>query len=177
MQSKSHIQLTYDQNAATYARVFGDELSHKPQDQAWLAEFAASLEPGPVWEIGCGSGHIGAFLHDLGVEITVTDFGLEMVRTAAKSFPEMKFQREDFFALSAQNNSLSGILGFYALVNYPTQALNPVFKEIHRVLKPRGKVLLSVHLGEGSLMNESFLESGTQLEFFFHNPEVFCQAM
>jgi hypothetical protein len=58
---------TYDKVASAYAATFLHELDHKPFDREILTRFAAATRRGsheghPVCDLGCGPGHIGAFL-------------------------------------------------------------------------------------------------------------------
>ena len=57
---------TYDLVAPRYAERFVGELDHKPFDRALLERFAARWRPVaadlPVCDLGCGPGHIGAYL-------------------------------------------------------------------------------------------------------------------
>ena len=69
---------SYDAVAAAYADAFGDELLRKPLDRALLTAFAEQVQQqaparGRVWDIGCGPGHITAFLAGLGLDTAGID--------------------------------------------------------------------------------------------------------
>jgi trans-aconitate methyltransferase len=61
------VRRSYDAVAEAYAAGFRDELAGKPQDRALLACLAEQAEPGaPVADLGCGPGHVAAWLADRG---------------------------------------------------------------------------------------------------------------
>jgi len=62
------IPADYDRVAEAYAAALSDELRGKPLDR-WLLERIAAEAPGPILEIGCGPGHIAAFLADHGATV------------------------------------------------------------------------------------------------------------
>jgi ubiquinone/menaquinone biosynthesis C-methylase UbiE len=62
----------YDEVAETYAERLGDELAGKPLDRALLRAFAEQLAagaPGVVVDVGCGPGHVTAFLAGCGLAV------------------------------------------------------------------------------------------------------------
>jgi predicted TPR repeat methyltransferase len=78
---------SYDAVAAAYADAFSDELRRKPLDRALLAAFAEQVRQhaparGRVWDIGCGPGHITAFLAGLGLDAAGIDLSGGMVAQA-----------------------------------------------------------------------------------------------
>ena len=67
------LRTSYDAVAESYAGKFFDELSGKPFDRDLLERFAHECPHGRVLDVGCGPGHAGRFLHDLGVDVTGID--------------------------------------------------------------------------------------------------------
>ncbi|WP_394855642.1 methyltransferase domain-containing protein [Rhodococcus globerulus] len=57
------------------------ELSNKPLDRALLATFA-ELAHGTVTDLGCGPGHVTAYLHSLELSTSGVDLSPEMVAIA-----------------------------------------------------------------------------------------------
>jgi len=49
--------------------------------------------------------------------------------------------------LDIPDGTLAGITAFYAIVNIPKESLPLVFREMERVLEPRGLLLLAFHVG------------------------------
>ena len=147
---------TYDQVAAAYAERFLHELDHKPFDRELLLRFAATMGPissaaRPVCDLGCGPGHIGAFLAASGVEVVGIDLSAGMVTTARRSFPNLTFAQGDMTALTLPDRTLTAIVCFYALIHIPRARVPDALGEMLRVLTPGGALLVAVHGGEGTL--------------------------
>ena len=53
---------SYDRLAGEYAAEIAEELQHKPYDRGLLDAFAESAGGGTVADVGCGPGHVGAYL-------------------------------------------------------------------------------------------------------------------
>ena len=145
---------TYDRVAAAYAERFGDELAAKPLDRALLGAFAelvaASGDGGEVADLGCGPGHVGAYLHGLGLPVVGVDLSPAMIDIAAAAYPELRFQVGSMLDLDLPDASLAGVVAFYSIIHVPTEQLPRVFAEVHRVLSPGGRALFAFQTGDGT---------------------------
>jgi SAM-dependent methyltransferase len=144
------IRGTYDTVAENYSATFGDELAGRPFDRALLAAFAELVgDAGTVADIGCGPGHIGAHLHDLGLDVRGVDLSPGMIDTARARFPGLRFDVGSMLDLDIPDGELAGIVAFYSVICIPTELLPRAFAEFARVLSPGGQVLLAFQLGDG----------------------------
>jgi SAM-dependent methyltransferase len=148
--------VTYDVVAGDYAARFVDELSYKPFDRDLLTRYAAAVAPRasaarPVCDLGCGPGHIGAFVAAQGVDVVGLDLSPGMVAQAGRSFPGLTFGLGDMTALDRPDGSLAGIVCFYALIHIPRSLVPVALAEMRRTLVADGPLLLAVHGGTGSL--------------------------
>lgn len=166
----------YDRLATAYADALGDELRGKPLDR-WLLERVAAEAPGPILEIGCGPGHVAAFLSDHGAEAEGLDISPEMIAVAAARHPKLRFSVGDFSALPFADASLGGLVAFYALVHLEVEALGPVLAEVSRVLRPGGLFLASTHVGDERLAPGSLFGVPVELTWIFHPAEAFFAAV
>jgi SAM-dependent methyltransferase len=147
---------TYDAVAADYVEEFLGELSRKPFDRELLDRFASvtgsrANDQIPVCDLGCGPGHIGAYVAAQGVPVVGIDLTPAMVTEARRCFPQLAFHQGDMTALDWPNASFSGIVCFYALIHIPRAQVLHALAEMHRTLVERGDLLLAVHGGTGSL--------------------------
>ena len=141
----------YDSIAADYAARFQDELAGKPLDRALFAAFAElvlAAGAGPVADIGCGPGHVTAYLHGLGLTALGVDLSPEMVALARRSNPGLRFDEASMTALGLPDGHLGGIVAMYSIIHVPPDQLPVVFAEFHRVLAPGGHVLLAFQAGD-----------------------------
>jgi SAM-dependent methyltransferase len=154
---------SYDVVAETYARQFFDELSRKPFDRELLERFARECPRGRVLDIGCGPGHVGRFLADLGIDVIGVDLSPLMIDVARRLNPGLRFEVGDMRRLDHDDSSVAGIVAFYSLIHIARADVPDVLAEFRRPLMPGGKLLIAVHGGTGEITNNDFL--GHQVPF------------
>jgi SAM-dependent methyltransferase len=166
------IRENYDRIAAEYARRMFRELDSKPFDREQLRRFVVDvMGRGPVCDLGCGPGHVARYLHDAGADVFGVDLSPQMIAQARQLNPEIEFREGNMLALDLENGSLAGIAAFYAIVNIPQESLSLAIAEMHRVLKPRGLLLLSFHIGEEVIRPEELWGNRVSMEFYKLQPE------
>lgn len=158
--------------AAAYAEHLADELRSKPLDRAWLRAFAERVDAGFVIDIGCGPGHITAFLADAGTNVEGMDLSPAMLETARTRHPHLTFREGDMFALPYADDSAGGAVLFYAIVHLQTRELAGAFRELHRVLAPGGLATLAFHAGSETKHVDELFGCATSLDFVFHPPDA-----
>ena len=166
------IRESYDRLSDEYARRLFHELEQKPFDRKWLTRFAEVVGDGLVCDIGCGPGHVGRFLHDMGVNVFGLDLSPRMLDQARRLNPGMTFREGNLFELDLDNGALDGIVAFYAIVNFPPQSLPVVFREMSRVLKPGGLLTLAFHIGDQVLHEDELWGRAIAMDFFLFQTEV-----
>jgi ubiquinone/menaquinone biosynthesis C-methylase UbiE len=151
------IKTSYDSIAGEYADEYFKELESKPDDCKLLDEFANAVRgKGKTCEIGCGPGQVARYLKDCGVDIHGLDLSEEMVNAATELNPDIKFLAANMLSLPHADNSLAGIISFYAVIHLRRPQMVEALKEMQRVLKPSGRLLISFHDGEGELHREEW---------------------
>lgn len=145
------VRSTYDAVAATYAERFTAELAAKPVDRGLLAAFADLVLAdggGPVADLGCGPGHVGAHLRELGLDVFGVDLSPGMVAVARDRHPDMRFDVGSMLALDLPDAALAGACAFYSVIHLPTAELPRAFAELGRVLRPGGHAILAFQVGD-----------------------------
>lgn len=167
------LQHSYDRVAENYAEHFRDEMDKKPFDRKmldWLAEKVDGL--GVICDMGCGPGQIAIYLHNQGVKACGVDLSPEMIRQAQNSNSDVPFQQGDMLALDAvADNSYGGIAAFYSIVHLPRQRVVQALQELKRVLRPKGVLLLTFHLGQETKHLDELLGKEVSLDFLFFETE------
>ena len=100
-------------------------------------------------------------------EIVGIDISPEMVNTAGKYFPGIKFETGNLLDLSYDDEFFSSAIAFYAIVNFDRDQLETALKEIHRVLKSRAELLLSFHVGEGLVHFDKARDIDVDVDMYF----------
>ena len=165
------VRENYDRLAEEYASHIFDELGKKPFDRELLDRFAADVRHlGEVCDLGCGPGHVARYLRDAGTTIFGLDLSPRMIAQARRLNPDISFREGDMTALDIPDATLAGIVAFYAIVNTPKESLPSVFREMKRVLKPGGLLLLSFHIGDETLHPNELWGQSISMDFFLFQP-------
>ena len=165
---------SYDAIADEYAGQYFNELDGKPFDREWLDRFAASVKGrGRVCDLGCGPGQIARHLAGRGVDACGIDAAPAMVATARRLNPTLDFEVGNFFALPLADGALAGIAAFYSLIHCARPELGRAVAELHRVLQPGGRLLMTVHEGTGEVgRDEAFGKPVALVATLFSEAEV-----
>jgi SAM-dependent methyltransferase len=172
-QLTNSIRDNYDRLADEYATHLFGELENKPLDRELLHRFASEMKGrGEVCDMGCGPGQVTRYLHDAGVTVFGLDLSPGMLEQARKLNPDLCFREGNMLALDLEDQSLVGITAFYAIVNLPEESLPLVFREMHRVLRPGGLLLLAFHVGDQIVQVREMWGQPVAMEFFFFQPSA-----
>jgi ubiquinone/menaquinone biosynthesis C-methylase UbiE len=174
--TQDQTRASYDAVAAAYAEALSDELARKPLDRALLTAFAEQVREvghgeARVWDVGCGPGHVTAFLAGLGVRAAGVDLSGEMTAQAAKRHPDLTFSTGSMTALPAADASWDGLVSFYSLIHMIDDAdLRAALAEFRRVLADGGLLLLAVHAGEETRHLAEWFGAEVDVSFRFFDP-------
>lgn len=173
-----NVRASYDAAARAYAEHLADELERKPLDRHLLNRFAEAVQgQGVVADLGCGPGHVAAYLRDRNVEAVGFDLSPGMVREAARLHRGIDFRVGDFAALDLRDASLAGAVAFYAIVHLDPSELGPVLAEWRRVVAPGGAVLVAFHVGGETVHVGDLWGTPVSLDFRFHAPDAVAGAL
>ncbi len=95
---------------------------------------------GTYLEIGCGTGNYTIALQEKGFHLIGIDPSVEMLSKAQERNKDITWQQGKAESLELQDNSIDGIFGFLTIHHWSDMQRG--FREISRVLKPNGKVVL-----------------------------------
>ncbi len=172
MSDPPNLQSSYDRVAERYAEEYFSELERKPADRGLLDEFAAEVrEKGEVCEIGCGPGQIARYLKDRGVNIRGQDLSEEMIKSACRLNPDIPFTQGNMLALDLPNDSLAGLVSFYAIIHLKREDVIAALGEMNRVLQPGGNLLIAFHGGEGELHRDEWYGQPVSIDVTLLNSE------
>jgi SAM-dependent methyltransferase len=172
------IRESYDSAARAYAEHLATELDHKPLDRHLLNRFAEDMRGrGVVADLGCGPGHVAAYLHGQGVQIVGVDLSTGMIRVASQLNPGIEFRVGDMLRTDLPDSTLTGVVAFYSIVHISPSDLGPVFQEMRRILAPGGLALLAFHIGDQTVHLDDLFGAPVSLDFRFHEPAQVVEAL
>lgn len=165
-------QTSYDRVAEEYADRYKDEMDDKPFDRDCLDRLAREVgDLGPICDLGCGPGQIARYLHRQGVETLGVDLSPKMVAEAQRLNPEIHFHQGDMLFLPDADNAWGGIAAFYCIIHIPREQVLEALREMRRVLKPGGILLVTFHIGEEIKHLDEWWEKPVNLDFAFYLPD------
>ncbi len=170
-------EASYDAVAASYAEAMSDELRRKPLDRALLTAFGEQVRQagsgeGRVWDVGCGPGHVTAFLDGLGLAAAGIDLSAQMVAQARARHPDLEFGTGSMTALPARDGTWDGLVSFYALIHLIEDAdVRTALAEFRRVLAVGGLLLLAVHAGLEVRHSTEWFGTQVDVSFRFFDPD------
>jgi SAM-dependent methyltransferase len=175
------VRRSYDAVAETYAAEFGDELAHKPLDRALLAcliEQSEQAGPGaPIADVGCGPGHVSAWLARHGASVVGIDLSAGMVAAGRREYPDVEFRQGDLLGLPARDGEFGAVVALYSVIHLEPGELAPAFAELYRVLRPSGVVLVSFHIGGEVRHLDEWWGHEVDLDFRFLEPPDVAAAL
>ncbi len=164
-------QTSYDQVAREYAEKFKDEMDDKPFDRDCLDRLAREVGSlGPICDLGCGPGQIARYLHRQGADTLGVDLSPCMIEEARRLNPDIPFHEGNMLALPDPDNSWGGIAAFYCIIHIPRAQVVEALREMRRVLKPGGVLLITFHIGDEIKHVEEWWEKPINLDFAFYQP-------
>lgn len=168
-----NVRDNYDALAENYAAQFRNEMDKKPFDRKmldWLIEKVENL--GIICDMGCGPGQIAGYLHSRGAAVCGIDLSPEMIRQARRLNSEISFKTGDMLNLDKiADDSFGGIAAFYSIVNVPPELILQVFREMRRILRPSGVLLVAFHIGQEKIHIEEMLNKKVSLDFYLFKTE------
>jgi SAM-dependent methyltransferase len=165
-------QSGYDAVAHDYAEKFKDEMDDKPFDRDCLGRLVREVgDLGPICDLGCGPGQIARYLHRLGAQTLGVDLSPNMIAEAAQLNPQIHFHQGNMLALPDSDNSWGGIAAFYCIIHIPREQVVEALREMKRVLKPGGVLLITFHIGAQIEHVDNWWEKPVNLDFAYYKPE------
>lgn len=169
---------TYDAVAKEYAETFYGEHEKKPRDREVLHRFAREIVgKKPVWDFGCGPGQTTQYLADLGVEVSGLDLSAGLLEQARILHPGIPFRKANMLDLDFEDQSIAGVVAFYAIVHFSEDQVERAFREVFRVLQPEGTFLLTYHIGEEPVHVEEFLGKAVDIDVMFFRTDFISRCL
>lgn len=101
------------------------------------------FEPGSsLLHAGCGSGQVDGGIHDT-MRVTAVDISGEALHVYARNNPDVfQLKHASVFALPMDDGAFDGVYNLGVVEHFSREEIGAMLREFHRVLRPKGKVLL-----------------------------------
>ncbi len=174
----AEVLATYDEVAGDYAEALTAKLEVLHFER-WLLTEVAGAARGPIVEVGCGPGHITAFLAGLGADASGLDRSPGMIEEARRRFPEGRYDVGDLRQLirPAHATGWAAVLAWYSLVHTGPDELPEVVAALVRPLAEDGQLVLALHTGSGTRRITEWFGHEVGLTFVLHDREAVLAAL
>jgi len=177
-QNLNKVENLYDTVAKEYAEEFSGEHEKKPKDQEILHRFSQEIgDRRPVWDFGCGPGQTTKYLKNLGIEISGLDLSKKILEQARTIHPGINFRKGNILELEFVDDSIGGVVAFYAIVHFTEEQVEIAFRETFRVLQPGGLFLFTYHIREKTIHIEEFLGKNIDIDFTFFTTDFIFSCL
>ncbi len=177
-QNLNKVENLYDTVAKEYAEEFSGEHEKKPKDQEILHRFSQEIgDRRPVWDFGCGPGQTTKYLKNLGIEISGLDLSKKILEQARTIHPGINFRKGNILELEFVDDSIAGVVAFYAIVHFTEEQVEIAFRETFRVLQPGGLFLFTYHIDEKTIHIEEFLGKNIDIDFMFFTTDFIFSCL
>ncbi|MBW1890785.1 MAG: class I SAM-dependent methyltransferase [Deltaproteobacteria bacterium] len=107
-----------------------------------VLEIVQYLKPGRIVDVCCGTGDQLRLLQQNGIKALGIDLSAAMLKVAAKGANPVKCFRQDATAMAFRDRSFDLAIVAFALHETEWEKARLILQEIHRILKPAGKLLV-----------------------------------
>ncbi|MBS3053431.1 MAG: methyltransferase domain-containing protein [Candidatus Aenigmarchaeota archaeon] len=134
------VQEGYNKLAKKYSKE-----RHRYVNDALLKLFAKHVKKGSkVLDLGCGAGvPIDRFLVKNGYKVTGIDFARNMLKAAKKNVPRARYIQMDMTKMKFRPDSFDVAVSFYAIIHVPKEKHAKLYKDLHKILKSDGIILVN----------------------------------
>lgn len=169
----ARVRASYDAVATAYADSLLTELDDLPFETWLLDRVAARAAGGPVVEVGCGPGHVTAYLAGAGADATGMDLSPGMVAEARRRFPDGSYEVGDLRRLMRPTAApgWSAVLAWYSLIHLAPAELPGAVESLARPLAPGGWLVLALHAGSDVRHHDEWFDQQVDLDFVFHEQD------
>lgn len=172
------VRRSYDAVAEEYAGQFRAELAGKPLDRALLSSLIEQNGNGmPIADLGCGPGHVTAWLAAHGARAVGIDLSARMAEVARREHPGIEFREGDLLGLPAADGEFGAVAALYSVIHLEPGELGRAFGEIRRALRGGGLALVSFHVGSEVRHLDEWFGHEVDVDFRFFEPDEVAAAM
>lgn len=144
------VRRTYEVVADSYADHYRTTDPEQPVDIAMITHFLGLVGAGgAVLDAGCGAGRMLPRLAASGCVVEGVDLSEAMVRRARADHGTFATQVASLRDLPHEDGSFDGVFSWYSTIHSDDQDVAVILRELARVLRPAGHLLIAFQTGAG----------------------------
>lgn len=134
----SRVTQAYEAVAEQYVELFGAVDRVPAQDLEVIGRCLGPIA-GPVVDLGCGPGHLTAFLASVHPDVTGIDRVPAFLAHARRAHPGVRFEEASLLELSTR---MAGALAYYSLIHLPPAVVDRALERLHGLMDPGGVLVV-----------------------------------
>jgi len=168
MDQRDVVREGYDAIAKTYA----EEHRGDGREREIAEKLAASLPDGSrVLDAGCGAGRPATETLAAAHDVVGLDISREQLRMARDRVPDADLTMGDLATLPFADDSFDALVSYHAIIHVPKAEHGDVLSEFQRVLRPGGRLVVTMGTAEFEDENDDWLDTGERMAWSFYGPE------
>lgn len=150
MSDTDDVRAAYDAMAQAYAAAYPTTEPESAPELAMVDHLVELLGPAArVLDAGCGTGRMSRYLADRGAVVEGVDLSPGMLEQARAAQPDIRFETGSLVDLGGDDGRYDGVLAWYSLIHLDDADAARAGREMARVVRPGGLVLLGFQTGSG----------------------------
>nr|VDG62427.1 Malonyl-CoA O-methyltransferase BioC [Streptococcus thermophilus] len=133
-------QEAYSDVADTYIDLLGSIDSVDEADRLFIAEGFKGVTTN-ILDVGCGPGHLTAYLNSLGHQAAGIDLVPQFVNHARRIYPGIEYSVVDIESLGETAENVGGALAWYSLIHMTPGDMVKALETLSRILVPEGVLI------------------------------------
>lgn len=150
MSDTDDVRAAYDAMAQAYAAAYPTTEPESAPELAMVDHLVELLGPAArVLDAGCGTGRMSRYLADRGAVVEGVDLSPRMLEQARAAHPDLRFETGSLVDLGRDDGRYDGVLAWYSLIHLDDAEAARAVREMARVVRPGGLVLVGFQTGSG----------------------------
>ena len=168
----ARVRTSYDALATAYGDRDDATLADQPFERWLLDRVAGAAGPHPIADVGCGTGHIAAYLAGRGGRAAGFDIAPAMVGEARRRHPGIPFEVVDLHRMlkPRDDDGWGAVLAFDSLAHLAPSELASAVGSLVRILRPGGWLVLALEAGPALRHRSEWLGVEVDLDLVEHDP-------
>lgn len=168
MDQRDIVREGYDAIAETYA----EERRGEGREREIAEALADSLPAGSrVLDAGCGAGRPATETLTVTHDVVGLDISREQLSVTRERVPNAALALGDLANLPFPDDCFDALVSYHAIIHVPKEEHSAVLSEFQRVLRPGGRLVVTMGTAPFEDENDDWLDTGETMAWSFYGPE------
>ncbi len=146
-------------------------------DWGYWEDFLIACKGKKVLDMGCGTGDATVYMYKRGINVCGMDLSDGMLRMATKNSDDIFWIKGDVCNCPFPDKSFDGIVLSYTINHLNKEMCDQTFKEINRLLRDEGYLLVAYHVGEGEELVVEPLNPSLKIYYRYYTRDYISELL